>query len=313
MTSERSLRDVVGAYMLRLAEIDDRVIVVNADLSGTCRTRDFVKKYPERAFNVGIAEQNMVSFSAGLAHEGFIPYAFSMASFISMRACEQCRTDVAYGNLPVRLVATYSGCSGGISGPTHWALEDCGIMCSIPNMTVLEPCDAIQAERMLDFSLSFEKPMYIRTSILESRDIYHEDYNFVYGKANVPREGKDASFICSGVTVQYAIEASDLLKNNFGVDIKVIDMHTIKPIDKNVIVEAAHMGPVLIAHDHNTIGGLGSQVARVISESGTSTKFKILGVLDKFVPCSHAEYLYSLFEYDVDGLYKNMAKLLELY
>ena len=312
MAVDRSLRDVVGNYMLKLAEIDDKVVVVNADLSGTCRTREFVKKYPDRVFNVGIAEQNMVSFSAGLAYEGFVPYAFSMASFISMRACEQCRTDVAYGNLPVRLIATYSGCSGGISGPTHWALEDCGIMCSIPNMSVFEPCDAIQVERILDFSLSYKKPMYIRTSILRTKDIYHDNYSFVYGKANVPREGKDASFICSGIIVQYAIEASNLLKTNFGVDIKVIDMHTLKPIDKNVIVEAARIGPVLVAQDHNTIGGLGSQVAKVIAEAGISTKFEILGVTDRFIPCAHAEYLYGLFNYDVIGLYKNMAKLLEL-
>ena len=141
------LRNVMGNYMLALGKKSKKVVVVNADLMGTCRNKSFVEAFPERSFNVGIAEQNLVSFAAGLAHEGFVPYAFSMAQFVSMRACEQVRTDVAYGNLPVRLVTTYAGVSGGISGATHWAVEDCAILSAMPNMTVLEPSDAMRCRQ----------------------------------------------------------------------------------------------------------------------------------------------------------------------
>lgn len=143
------LRNEIGAYMNVLGEKNSKVVVVNADLSGTCRNKAFVEQYPERSFNTGIAEQNLVSFAAGLAHEGFLPYAFSMAPFLTMRACEQCRTDVAYANLPVRLMGVYAGMSGGISGATHWAIEDCGIMTSIPGIIVLEPSDANQVKKCL--------------------------------------------------------------------------------------------------------------------------------------------------------------------
>ena len=138
------LRNVIGEYMTHLGDVNERVVVVNADLSGTCRNKNFVNKYPNRSFNTGIAEQNMVSFGAGLACEGFVPYVFSMAPFLTMRACEQCRTDVAYGNRNVRMIGVYAGVSGGISGATHWAIEDCGIMTSIPNIAVFEVSDANQ-------------------------------------------------------------------------------------------------------------------------------------------------------------------------
>lgn len=149
-TEPKFLRNIIGEYMVELGDKSAEVVMVNADLMGTCRNSTFFQKYPQRTFNVGIAEQNLVSFAAGLAHEGFIAYAFSMAPFISMRACEQCRTDVAYGNLNVRLLATYAGCSGGISGATHWSIEDCAIMNSMPNMTIMEPCDAVQAKKMME-------------------------------------------------------------------------------------------------------------------------------------------------------------------
>ena len=158
-TTQFFLRDVIGAYLTELGKRDRRVAMVTADLTGTCRTKDFVQNFPDRSFNMGIAEQNMVSFSAGLAHEGFMPFAFTMAPFIAMRACEQCRTDVAYANLDVRLMATYAGYSGGISGATHWALEDTAIMSTMGGMMVLEPSDPIQAKRMMDAMLNYHGPI----------------------------------------------------------------------------------------------------------------------------------------------------------
>lgn len=307
------LRNEMGVYMTTLGEKNNKVVIVNADLAGTCRNKDFLNRFQERSFNTGIAEQNMVAFAAGLAHEGFIPYVFSMAPFLTMRACEQCRTDVAYARLNVRLMGVYAGVSGGISGATHWAVEDCGIMTSIPEMTVLEPCDANQAKRMLDATLNFKGPVYIRSSVEAVRDIYDEDYEFEFGKSTVVREGNDGVILCSGVLVQYAIEAARCIKEKINADIRVVDMYSIKPIDRAAIRSAAKTGNVLVAQDHNVIGGLGSMVAMVIAEEGLCTRFKVLGIKDRFEPMAHANYLYNLFEIDSVGLCKNMLKMLESY
>lgn len=305
------LRNVIGEYMSELGQKNDKVVVVNADLAGTCRNKDFLQKFPERAFNVGIAEQNMVSFAAGLAHEGFIPYAFTMAPFASMRACEQWRTDVVYAGLPVRLMATYAGLSGGISGATHWAMEDVAIMTGIPELTVLEASDPIQAKRMLDFSLVYEKPLYIRSSVEGVRNIYDENYKFELGKASIPRKGNDGAIICSGVVVQYALETAERIFEKTGENIRVVDMHTIKPIDRNAIIDAAKTGRILVVQDHNVIGGLGSIVATVIAEEGLSVKFKNVGIPDKFVAMAHAPYLYHEFGYDSEGIENNIFQLME--
>lgn len=304
------LRDVLGGYMVTLGEKDRRVVIVNADLMGTCRNRTFVEAFPQRAYNVGIAEQNMVSFAAGLAHEGLLPYAFSMAPFISMRACEQCRTDIAYAGLPVRLVATYAGVSGGISGATHWSLEDCGIMTAMPGMTVLEPCDRVQAQKMLEASLTWSGPIYIRSAVEAVEDLYDETYHYEIGKATTVREGDDGAFLCSGVVVQYARRAAEAVAEQTGRQVRVIDMHTIKPIDRQAVLDAARTGRVIAAQDHNIVGGLGYAAAAVIAEAGVAVKFRILGVPDRFTVMGHAPWLYHQFGYDSEGLAKAMMELL---
>lgn len=303
------LRDEMGAYMVTLGERNPKVVIVNADLSGTCRNRNFTEKYPDRQFNVGIAEQNAVAFATGLAHEGFIPYTFSMAPFLTMRACEQCRTDVAYANLPVRLMGVYAGVSGGISGATHWSVEDCGIMTAIPGMTVLEPSDVNQAKRMLDLSLDHNGPLYIRSSVEAVRNIYPESIKVKIGGSTEVLRGNDAAILCSGVTVQFAIKAAEKIKAKQKMSIRVVDMYSIKPIDKQAILSAAKTGNVLVVQDHNIIGGLGSMVATVIAEEGISTNFKIIGITDEFIAMAHANYLYKLFKMDAEGLAENMLEL----
>lgn len=304
------LRNVIGEYMTHLGDVNEKVVLVNADLSGTCRNKDFVIKYPSRSFNTGIAEQNMVSFGAGLACEGFIPYVFSMAPFLTMRACEQCRTDVAYGNRNVRMIGVYAGVSGGISGATHWAIEDCGIMTSIPNIAVLEVSDANQAKRLLDFSLEYDGPMYIRCTVEPTLNIYPETVSINKGGSHTIIDGDDGAFLCSGVTVQYAIEASKLISAETGKKIRVVDMYSIKPIDKKAVISAAKTGNIIVAQDHNVYGGLGSIVATVMAEEGLTTKLKILGVKDSFVAMAHAGYLYHHFGIDCDGLRKSMLEML---
>lgn len=300
------LRNEIGAYMNTLAKKDERVVAIAADLYGTSRIKGLVEEFPDRCYNVGIAEQDMVSFAAGLAHEGFIPYTFTMSPFLSMRACEQVRTDVAYANLNVRLMSLYGGVSGGISGATHWGVEDIGIMTSIPNITVVEPCDPVEARKLMDLTLKDNGPLYIRTSVEPSIQIYEESLDYEIGKAITIREGKDSAFIVSGVTVKYALEAADRLSKECGIEATVIDMHTIKPIDKAAVLEAAETGHIIVAEDHNIYGGLGSMIAMVLAEESISCKFKNIGYPDKFVAMAHAPYLYHEFGYDADGLFEAM-------
>ena len=305
------LRNVIGEYIATLGERYRNMVIVNADLSGTCRNKSFAEKYPERFFNTGIAEQNMVSFGAGLACEGFKTYVFSMAPFLTMRACEQCRTDVAYGNRDVKMIGVYAGVSGGISGATHWGIEDCGIMTSMPNVTVLEVSDAIQARKILDYSAMHDGPMYIRSSVEPTLDIYDESIDIKKGGSLVVKEGEDGAFLCAGVIVQYALEAAKRIQEKTGKRIRVVDMYSIKPIDENAIVEAAKTGRIVVAQDHNIYGGLGSMVAKVIAEKNLNTQFVNVGVNDEFVAMAHAGYLYHSFEMDADGLEGKMLHLMK--
>ena len=312
MSENRSfLRNAIGEYMSELGEQYKNIVIVNADLAGTCRNKSFIEKYPERSFNTGIAEQNMVSFGAGLACEGFKTYVFSMAPFLTMRACEQCRTDVAYGNRDVKMIGVYAGVSGGISGATHWGIEDCGIMTSMPNVTVFEVSDVIQAKKILDYSVANNEPMYIRSSVEPTLDIYSDDIKVKKGGSLMVKDGEDGVFLCSGVIVQYALEAANRIQEKISKQIRVVDMYSIKPIDENAIVEAAKTGRIVAAQDHNIYGGLGSMVAKVIAEKNLDTKFMNIGVNDEFVPMAHAGYLYHHFGMDADGLENIMLNLLK--
>lgn len=305
------LRDIVGRYMSELGKKHSDIVVVNADLMGTSRNRGFVEMFPERSFNVGIAEQNMVSFAAGLAKEGFQAFAFSMAPFLSMRACEQCRSDVAYGNLNVRLMATYAGLSGGISGATHWSIEDCGIMSSMPNMVVLEPCDPVQACSMLDCVVSHQGPVYMRISCEPTIAVYDEGYSYELGSSCDVNDGDDGAFICCGITVKYALKAAKLLYEEKQLKIRVVDTCGVKPLDREKIVSAAKTGNVVVAHDHNVIGGLGQNVAEIILENGIQTNFVNIGIPDEFAAMAHAPFLYNKYGYDDFGLEKAMLSIID--
>lgn len=304
------LRDEVAKAVLEIGERNNRVVFVSANVMSSCRVGDSKNKFGNRAFEVGIAEQTMVSFAAGLAREGLKPYVFTMAPFMSMRACEQVRTDVAYNNLDVKMFAPYAGVSGGISGATHWAIEDCAIMSGIPNITVLEPSDPIQAQKMVQATEHWEGPIYMRIGIEGVPQIYTDEYDYKIGKADTVLEGNDGAFICSGVTVKYAIEAATRINKMYGKKIMVIDMHTIKPIDKDAILRAIKTNNVVVAQDHNIVGGLGSMVASVIAQSGCSTNYKVLGIPDEFVVMGHAPFLYNKYAYDSDGLFNAMCEFI---
>lgn len=303
-------RDVAGDMMTKIGAQNDKVVVVNADLMKSSRMQGFAEKFPERTFNMGIAEQQMVSFAAGLAREGFIPYCFTFATFASMRACEQVRTDVCYNGLPVRFLSNNVGYSAATMGATHSALEDVGIMTSMGNMTVVEPGDPLQIAKILEASLTWEGPIYIRMGREAQTAIYDKDYKYEIGKALTVKDGADGAFVCSGAIVHFALEAANRLKEELGANVRVIDMHTIKPLDKQAVLSAAKTGRVVCAQDGNIIGGLGYQVAAVLMEAGAICKFKMLGCPDYYVPVATPEYLYRKNEYDAQGLFDHMKKML---
>ena len=310
MESKRFLRDAIGDSMVLLGNKSDKVVAVSADVMASCRVNRFFEQFPERSFNTGIAEQEMISFSAGLAREGFVAYDFTMGPFMSMRACEQVRTDVAYNNLNVRMVSTYSGVSGGISGATHWALEDCAIMNGIPGMTILEPCDYSQTIKMMEATVNYKGAVYVRITIEPVIDLYDQNYVYEIGKADCPVHGDDGAFICSGITVKYAVQAARRLKEKEGITVRVVDMHTVKPIDREAVISASTTGNIVVAQDHNIYGGLGQNVATVLAEEGIGINFKSVGIPNRFVVMAHAPYLYHKFGYDDEGLYNAMHNLI---
>lgn len=306
-----SPRDIAGDAVIKLGEDHPDVVVVNADLTTSTRTLSFVQSFPERSFNVGIAESNMVSVASGMAREGLRPIVTTMSPFLSMRACEAVRTDVCYGNVPVIMIGTYAGYSGGISGATHSGLEDCAIMCSFGGMTVLEPGDPWLIAKMFEAAYDLNAPVYIRLGSEAATPIYDFDkIEYKIGKALIPREGKDATIIASGVIVRHALEAAETLAAE-GIDVRVVDMHTIKPIDEEAVLAAAKTGAIVCAQDHTKIGGLCSQVARVLAENACGCKFKILGTPDEYVPLATTEFLYHRNFLDAEGLAQNVRDLLK--
>lgn len=303
-------KEAIGKAMLRLGEADERVVVVNADLSRSSCMDEFAERFPERCFNVGIAEQQMVSFAAGLATEGFIPFCFTFGPFLSMRAIEQIRTDVCYGNLPVRFVGANAGYSAGVMGATHCALEDVGILCSISNTTLAEGADPWEAGRILEASLALDGPLYLRTNREAQGRVCKETDSFEFGRASVLRDGSDGAIIASGVVVEQALAAAERLSLETGAEVRVVNMPTIRPLDEQAVLDAAATGHVVVAQDANIHGGLGYQVAAVLAQAGVACKFKMLGAPDEFVPIATPAYLYHKNGYDAEGLASAMTELL---
>ncbi len=257
------------AYGAALAEFgcDERVVVLDADLSKSTKTESFLKVYPERFINCGIAEGNMVSVAAGMATCGKVVFASSFAMFAAGRAFEQTRNSIGYPKLNVKIGATHAGISVGEDGATHQCLEDMGIMRTIPNMVILNPADAVEARLAVKAAIDYEGPVYLRFGRLAVPTIFGDDYKFEIGKGVQLAEGKDVTIIATGLMVPYALEAKTALAE-MGIDARVINIHTIKPIDRDIIIKAAkETGAIVTAEEHNIIGGLGSAVAEVLAES----------------------------------------------
>ncbi|MGL5311676.1 MAG: transketolase family protein [Peptostreptococcaceae bacterium] len=279
--SNIATRDAYGKALVKLGQTNDKVVVLDADLSKSTKTNDFYKAYPERFFNMGIAEQNLIGAACGLAAAGKIPFASSFAMFATGRAFEIIRNSVAYPKLNVKVCATHAGLTVGEDGASHESIEDIAIMRAIPNMTVLVPADGVEAEQMILEAAKVYGPMYVRLGRSAVPTIFDENYKFEIGKGSIVREGNDATIIACGIMVNEAIIASETLKSE-GINARVINMSTIKPIDKELIINAAkETNAIVTAEEHSIIGGLGSAVSEVVSEE-CPVVVKKVGVKDSF-------------------------------
>lgn len=279
--SKIATRDAYGKTLLKLGGINDNVVVLDADLSKSTKTNDFSKAFPNRFFNMGIAEQNLIGAACGFATAGKIPFASTFAMFATGRAFEVIRNSVCYPKLNVKICATHAGITVGEDGASHESIEDISIMRSIPNMTVVVPADGIETEKVILEAAKYNGPMYIRLGRSAVPTLFDEDYKFEIGKGNVVRDGNDATIIACGMMVNEAIIAHEELKSE-GINVRVINMSTIKPIDKDLIIKAAKETKAIItAEEHSIIGGLGSAVSEVVSEE-CPVIVKKVGVKDVF-------------------------------
>mgnify|MGYP003750817939 CR=1 FL=1 len=272
-----------AAYGDALVEFgsDERIIVMDADLSKSTKTDGFQKKYPDRHINMGIAEANLMCTAAGLATCGKIVFASSFAVFAAGRAFEQVRNSICYPNLNVKIGATHAGISVGEDGASHQAIEDIAIMRSIPNISIISPCDAASSRFAVKAAIENDGPFYLRFGRLAVPQIYDENTKFEFGKGMVLKDGTDVSIIANGLMVQYALEAAKILAEQ-DINARVIDIHTIKPIDRDIIIKAAkETGCIVTAEEHTIMGGLGSAVAEVVT-SEYPVPVKMVGIEDKF-------------------------------
>ena len=276
-----SLRDIYGETLVELGETNKDIVVLDADLSQSTRTSRFGARFPDRFFNMGISEQDMIGTAVGLALAGKVPFVSTFAIFETGRAWEQIRLGLALSQLPVKLVASHGGITVGEDGPTHHCAEDAALMRVLPNMTVVFPADACEMRSVIMQSLSMRGPIYVRGSREKFPDITCSDTEFRIGKATVLRDGGDLAIIACGLMVDFSLQAAQMLAQD-GIDARVINMSTLKPIDTETTIAAAReTGRILTVEEHSVIGGLGSAVCEVLSES-YPVPVRRLGVPDRF-------------------------------
>ena len=280
MSEKIATREAYGKALVELGKKNDKVVVLDADLAGATMTKYFKAEFPDRFYDCGIAEANMVNISAGLSTMGLIPFCSTFAMFGAGRAYEQIRNSVAYPKFNVKICCSHAGVSVGEDGGSHQSVEDIALMRLVPGMTVVVPADAKEAEQAVYAVAEMQGPVYMRTARLAT-PVFEEDYPFEIGKANVLREGKDAAVFACGLMVNEALEAAKLLAAE-GIEISVINMHTIKPLDAECVLKyAKECGNVVTVEEHSVIGGLGDAVADVLM-GNVCCKFKKIGIYDQF-------------------------------
>jgi transketolase len=306
-------RDAYGETLVELGGKYRDIVVLDADLSKSTKTILFAKKYPERFFEMGIAEANMISTAAGLASCGKIPFASSFAVFATGRVYDQIRIDVAYSRANVKIFATHGGISVGKDGASHQMIEDLALMRVLPNMTVLTPSDATQTRRIVELMAITEGPMYARIGRANASVLYKKEdlKDLTIGKGLVVKDGSDVSIIACGTMVDLAVEAQEKLLKN-GVSARVIDMHTIKPLDEELVIKCAReTNAILTVEEHSVIGGLGGAVSEVLAENGSSIKFKRMGVQDTFCESGEPEELFEKYGLTTSHIIKAVKKFIK--
>ncbi len=304
--------EIYGAVLCELGDKHPNIVGLSADLAKSTKIGVFGDKFPERFFNVGIAEQNMFGVAAGLAKSGLLPFVSTMAAFTAMRGLEQVRTDICYQKLDVKMIATHGGVSFGAAGTTHHCTEDIAIMRSLANMTVIVPVDGIETACAVRACVDHPGPVYIRIGRgFEPLYYTDENYGFQIGKAVTISEGTDITLICCGVTVLQASQAAQTLKEQDGLSVRVLNMHTIKPIDEEAIMKAVlETRRIITLEDHNIFGGMGSAVADVIAKSGKGCAFEKVGIPDCYCVVGYPEDLYCHYKLDSDSIVDKVREVM---
>lgn len=299
-------RESYGNALVELGKKHDNLVVLDADLAAATKTGTFKKVFPERHIDCGIAEANMMGIAAGLAASGMVPFASSFAMFASGRAYEQVRNSIAYPHLNVKICASHAGISVGEDGATHQCIEDIALMRAIPGMTVINPSDDVEAKAAVMAAFELDGPVYLRLGRLAVPVINDRpDYKFELGKGVVLREGKDVTIVATGLCVASVLEAADKLAVD-GIDAKVINIHTIKPLDEELIIAAAkETGKIVTVEEHSVIGGLGSAVCDCLSANAPTRVLKI-GINDVFGESGPAAKLLEKYGLDGDGVYRSV-------
>jgi transketolase len=306
-------RDAYGETLVELGGKHPNIVVLDADLSKSTKTILFAKKYPERFFEMGIAEANMISAAAGFASCGKIPFASTFAVFATGRVYDQIRIDVAYSEANVKIFATHGGISVGKDGASHQMIEDLTLMRVLPNMTVLAPSDATQTRRLVELMATSKGPMYARIGRANAPLLYSKEdlRDLEIGKGLIAKDGSDVSIIACGTMVDQAVDASEQLGKE-GVSVRVVDMHTIKPLDEKLVLKCARDTTAIVTvEEHSVIGGLGGAVSEVLAEKGSAVPFKRIGVQDMFCESGEPEELFDKYGLSTPHIIKTVKKLLK--
>ena len=307
-----STAEIYGKTLCALGEEHQEIVGLSADLAKSTKIGIFQEQFPDRFFNVGIAEQNMFSMAAGMAKAGLVPFVSTFAIFTSMRGLDQVHTDICYQNLNVKMIATHAGLSFGQAGSTHHCTEDIGIMRTMANLKVIVPADGIETANAVQAAYDIKGPVYIRINRGFDQKLYDQmDYGFEVGKAVEMTAGTDLTIIACGSCVYQAVQAANILNESEGIKARVLNMHTIKPIDRESILKAIQeTRRIITVEDHNVIGGLGSAVAEVMAEGGKACAFRRLGIPDVFSIIGLHEDLMAHYKIDMNGILETVRELM---
>lgn len=309
MSEKIAIREAYGKALAELGSQDDRVVVLDADVSSSTRTVYFAKDFPERFFNVGIAEANMMGIAAGFAACGQVPFVNTFAFLIALRAADPANSLVAYNDLNVKIAGNYAGLSDSYDGASHQAINDIAIMRSMPNMTVVVVADAVETKMAVNATALHNGPVYLRLSRAEVPVIFDVSHPFEIGKGIMLKEGADVTIVATGYMVHKALEAANTLEAN-GINAEVIEIHTIKPIDEQLLIKSASKtGAVVTVEEHSIIGGLGAAVSEVLS-SKCPTKMEFVGIRDTFAESGDYEQLLSKYGLGSESIVESVQAVL---